>query len=82
MITNGNDKSPKTPTSYICECGKKYRFSSGLSRHKTSCNNNTTENNLIENKDDNSTILNLISQNKELMNLLAIQNQEHKEETR
>ena len=82
MITNGNDKSPKNPTSYICECGKKYRFSSGLSRHKKYCNNNTTENNLIENKDDNSTILNLISQNKELMNLLAIQNQEHKEETR
>ena len=36
----------------------------------------------MENNSDNSTILNLISQNKELMNLLVIQNQEHKEETR
>jgi len=83
-ISNGNDKSSKIPSSYICKCGKKYFFSSGLSRHKTSCNynNNYTENNITENKDDNSTLLKLISQNKELMNLLVIQNQEHKEETR
>ena len=35
----------------------------------------------MENNSDNSTILNLISQNKELMNLLVVQNQEHKKET-
>ena len=35
----------------------------------------------MENNSDNSKILNLISQNKELMNLLVVQNQEHKKET-
>ena len=35
----------------------------------------------MENNSDNSTILNLISQNKELMNLLVVQNQEHQKET-
>jgi hypothetical protein len=35
MITNGNNKVPKKI--YECDCGKKYKYISGLSRHKTKC---------------------------------------------
>ena len=41
MITNGNpntdDKPPKNAKAYVCDCGKSYNFSSGLSRHKRKC---------------------------------------------
>jgi hypothetical protein len=43
MITNGNENSPKNPNPHICECGKKYVFSSGLSRHKQKCTYTTEE---------------------------------------
>ena len=33
MVTNGNSASPH----HICECGLKYKHSSGLSRHKKTC---------------------------------------------
>ena len=36
MITNGNKKVPKEI--YECGCGKKYKYISGLSRHKKMCN--------------------------------------------
>ena len=42
MITNGNpndnDKTPNSSKAYVCNCGNKYNFSSGLSRHKKDCN--------------------------------------------
>ena len=41
MITNvdanDNDKTPKNAKAYVCDCGKSYNFSSGLSRHKQKC---------------------------------------------
>lgn len=43
MITNDNGKSQKNSKSYICECGKEYIFSSGLSRHKNKCTYTTDE---------------------------------------
>ena len=73
MVTNDNKKSPKVATIHICDCGKKFKFRSGLSRHKRSClivNSDTC----ITTTNDNSTILNIISQNKELMNLLITKN--------
>ena len=36
MITNGNKKSQKVAT-LCCDCGKKYKFKSGLSRHQKKC---------------------------------------------
>ena len=43
MITNGNEKSQKISNPHMCECGKKYIFSSGLSRHKQKCTYTTEE---------------------------------------
>jgi hypothetical protein len=37
MITNDNEKMPKN-AEYICKCGNIYKYMSGLSRHKKSCN--------------------------------------------
>jgi hypothetical protein len=42
MIINGNANdnidTTKIAKSYMCDCGKKYNYASGLSRHKTTCN--------------------------------------------
>jgi len=42
-ITNDNGKTQKNSKSFICECGKTYIFSSGLSRHKQKCTYTTEE---------------------------------------
>ena len=76
-----DQKMPKNASEYSCDCGKTYKHRQGLYKHKKHCS--VINNKLVcVEKEGQSTILNLISQNKELMNLLAIQNQEHKEETR
>jgi len=36
-ITMDNDFVPKNATSYMCLCGNKYKYSSGLSKHKKKC---------------------------------------------
>jgi hypothetical protein len=87
-LTNPNneaiDTSAKYPKTYICKCGNEYKHLSSLSKHKKSCNNTmTTQSNIVvtqdtvenldENKDKESLILSLITQNKELMNLLQVQ---------
>ena len=57
MITNGNpnvdDMSQKNAKSYVCNCGKEYKFSSGLSRHKADCNftPQVLENSVVEPND-------------------------------
>jgi hypothetical protein len=44
----------KPPVSFICECGKSYKFSSGLSRHKQTCIPQPVynENTIISNEED------------------------------
>jgi hypothetical protein len=78
-LKNANEMSPKIATSYCCECGKTYKHQSSLCKHKKNCYIINTENNRIIQTNDNSTILNLISQNKELMNMLVVQKEETKE---
>ena len=75
-------KGVKNESLYTCSCSRTYKYKQSYYRHKKKCNIDNNTNVIIEDNADNSTILNLISQNKELMNLLVIQNQEHKEETR
>ena len=72
MIINDNEKTPKNPDPYKCICGKIFIYSSGLSRHKKKC--------LIDNKsiivtNEHQSMMEILSQNKELMNLLVVQNQ-------
>jgi len=77
---NAGKQIAKVAKSFICVCGKEYKHNQSYYRHKKSCVYDNTDDNVII-TNDNSTILNLISQNKELMNLLVMQNQEHREET-
>jgi hypothetical protein len=78
MVTNDNIKTHKSPTPHMCICKKQFVFLSGLSRHKKKCSYVDNQNNSTITK-ENTTILDLISQNKELMNLLVVQNVETKE---
>jgi len=70
-------KMPENATAYDCFCGKLYKSRSSLWYHKKKCvqTNSLT---IIEEKEreptDNSIILGLISQNKELMEMLQEQN--------
>jgi hypothetical protein len=81
MLTDA-DRTVYQHDSYNCECGKKYKHRQSFYRHKTSCASNNLENiivaqdnveNLDKSKDKETLILSLITQNKELMNLLQVQ---------
>ena len=68
-IINDNNLEQKVPNEFICECGKKYNYLSGLSRHKKSCKGEKKENVIInneENVDYKSMFLEMINENKEL----------------
>ena len=84
MIVNDSKKIPKIPKMFECECGKKYKFDSGLYRHKKQCNyvnnnqtnnadnnntNNTNNNNNINNN-EKDLIMTLIKENSELKNMM------------
>jgi hypothetical protein len=79
--TNDDAKIPKNPQTYSCECGKNYKYRQGLYAHKKKCSliNNTIA--VQENPEEKPSMMEILSQNKELMNLLVVQNQEHREET-
>ena len=64
--------------SYNCDCGKKYNFLSGLSRHKKLCNCNKKEALIIsDNKDEmKDLVFKLINENQDLKNTLLKENLE------
>ena len=76
-ITLRTNKMQKNATAYECFCGKLYKSRSSLWYHKKKCNQ-TDSLTIVEEKvrepNDNSIILGLISQNKELMEMLQEQN--------
>ena len=65
----------KTPQeAFQCECGKSYKYSSGLWRHKKICENTektpeiiTTNSNIVSPQITPELIIKLIEQNKELL---------------
>ena len=68
MLTNGNEKMPENAApNYECECGKKYKQHSGLSRHKKNCNYEEKKEN-EENKDLNykEMFMHMMNKNNEL----------------
>jgi len=76
--TNVTENTQKNPKVYDCKCGKIYKSRSSLWYHTKKC--------LVDNKsivvtNEHQSMLDILSQNKELMNLLVIQNQEHRAET-
>jgi len=79
-IMNGNKINKKNKN--CCDCGKKFNFSSGLSRHKKTCPhiNNTIV--IQENQEDKPSMMDIISQNKEIVDLLVLQNEELKRQNK
>ncbi len=83
MITNDNEKMPKN-AEYTCKCGNTYKYMSGLSRHKKSCNFVDNVNNEVKHEDHNPNsslnlitpelILELIKDNKEMKQIILDQN--------
>ncbi len=69
MVTLGTNDNEKTPTYYICECGKKYRFRSGLCRHKNKCN--ALQNPPIEDKKD-KIIEEMMKDSQDMKNLIIM----------
>jgi len=56
--------SEKSPNEYVCNCGNKYKFYSGLWRHQKKCNLKKEMTDTIIDKDN--IILTLLQQNKQL----------------
>lgn len=70
-----NKKTQKNALPYSCECGKKYKFHSGLCKHKKTCVNskniNSNETNSINDYKD--IIIQLLEENKEFKSVLINQ---------
>jgi hypothetical protein len=80
ILTNLNDKTPKTPKVYVCNCGKSYKHASSLCGHKKKCNSHQEQTSKEESqKEDNkdNVIDALIEDNKEMreMFIMFLKNQ-------
>ena len=71
METEETHKIPKNALLNVCNCGKEYTSRSGLWKHKKKC---SILHNTNEHTNENPSIIDLITQNKELMNLLITKN--------
>jgi hypothetical protein len=82
MIIDDNIKQVENKKAHSCRCGKNYKYISGLSRHKLQCKESDILNvspSIVEKTNMSDFVMDLISQNKELMNILVVQSQENKE---
>ena len=78
-ITNDNNLEQKVPNEFICECGKKYNYLSGLSRHRKTCKREKKETAIIENEENldyKSMFFEIIKKNNEFQDLLMKQSQQ------
>ena len=75
-ITMDNNKDGKTPdTMFTCECGKTYKYKSGLCKHKKKCTYNPEKEN-ITGETHNETIIVKTKMSKEEMLLNIIEKQQ------
>jgi hypothetical protein len=77
MVINDKELSSKIPEipenqENVCECGKKYKYISGLSRHKKNCQDAPAE---FE-KPSSNVIFELLKQNQEFKELIMEQNKQ------
>ena len=82
MITLDNKKSPMDK-SFICECGKTYKYASGLSKHKKKCNFNINIEESIVEKDTElnaDLVLKILEENKELRKMMKEEQEKHHKE--
>jgi len=81
MVSNGV-KWCQEQNVFNCDCGKTYKYRQGYYRHKKLCNANTDIKNIIvkpvvqENLEDKPSMMDIITQNKEIMDALVLQNEQ------
>jgi len=76
LLSNAISKTAEVAKPCVCACGKEYKHKPSYYRHKGVCvyKDDDILSNSIINNDTNNTIMGLIMQNKELMNLLITKN--------
>ena len=86
-----NKKTPETIVEdgrFHCNCGKEFKYQSGLCKHKKKCGSIgnvekeaviTETNCVVEESSDTSILHELISQNKELHNMIMDQHKQHED---
>ena len=80
MIINGNtNDNEKASKIYMCDCGKQYKFSSGLSRHKQKCNYQKEETPNVKPEDTSNIINTLVADNKEMRDMFLMFIKNHSE---
>lgn len=95
MITNDNNFTSKNIIAFRCDCGKKYKYASGLSRHKLTCTvinevqeksiivDSNATNTIVRSSDKKETIfLELMTKNQELMEMLQEQSKTIQEQNK
>jgi len=69
-------QSPKITKQFTCDCGKTYKVSSGLWKHKKKCSLIMNSIVIQENQREQPSLMDIIMQNKEIMDMLVLQNKE------
>ena len=75
-LTNTNKKMPKNAATYSCICGKSYNHHSSLCKHKKTCSRINNSMITQENLEEKPSIMDIITQNKEIMDTLVLQNEQ------
>ena len=70
------EKNPKKPIVYDCKCGKLYKSRSSLWYHKKKCSLINEPIAVQENHELKPSVIDIISQNKEIMDALILQNEQ------
>jgi hypothetical protein len=79
-LSNTNEENPKNPSTYNCECGKTYKHLSSLYKHKKNCSlicKSIVVTQASEEKpEEKPSMMDIIMHNKEIMDMLVLQNKE------
>ena len=71
-----NVKNVKNVKQFICDCGKTYKVSSGLWKHKKKCSHVSNAIVIPENPENKPSLMDIITQNKEIMDMLVLLNKD------
>ena len=74
-LTNTTKNTHKNAIAYSCLCGKSYKHHSSLWKHKKTCHHMNNSNTVQENLEEKPSFMDIITQNKEIMDALVLQNE-------
>ena len=70
ILNPSSENEPAPDKGFVCTCGKKYKYSQGLSKHKRVCKNTTTPLSEADEPSDKNLIMMLIKENADLKHLV------------